>query len=112
MSFDLVVWAMDAQASADDVGAAYDLCRQGEHDTAERDPRIAAFHAELASAYPERDGAWANPPHVATDHVEMNLTDDADDKVLLEIERLAGAHDLLLLDPQGGTVYRPATAAH
>jgi hypothetical protein len=37
----------------------------------------------------------------------MNLADDADDGVLLEIERLAGAHGLLLLDPQGATVYPP-----
>jgi hypothetical protein len=111
VSFDLVVWAMDGDASADDVGAAYELCQQGEHDNGGRDPRIAAFHEELTSAYPVRNKAWTNAPHVASDHVEMKVADDAADEVLLEIERLAGVHRLLLLDPQGGTVYRPEAAA-
>lgn len=112
MSFDLLVWALDADATAEDVGAAYELCRQGEHDNAAPHPRIAAFHAALTSAHPHTDrtpwAAW--PLHVAADHVEMNLTDDADDEVLLDIERLAAANGLLLLDPQGDTVYAPAVS--
>jgi hypothetical protein len=111
VSFDLVVWAMDGGATADDVGAAYELCQQGEHEDGARDPRIAAFHTELTSAYPDGNGAWAQLPHVASDHVEMHVADDATDEVLLEIERLAGVHRLLLWDPQGGTVYRPEAAA-
>jgi hypothetical protein len=124
VSFDLVVWAMEADASPDDVGAAYDLCRQGEHVDGDRDPRVAAFHRELTSAYPDgSDGSngpggssyspWAvRPLHVASDHVELNLADDAADEVLLAIERLAAAHGLFLLDPQGDTVYPPRAAAH
>jgi hypothetical protein len=115
-TFDLVVWALDADATAEDVGAAYELCRQGEHVDGAPDPRIAAFYAALTSAYPDTNGPtdtpWAVwPLHVAPDHVEMNLADDAADEVLLEIERLAAAHGLLLLDPQGGTVYPPKVDA-
>jgi hypothetical protein len=116
VSFDLVVWAMDAGATADDVGAAYELCRQGEHVDGDRDPRVAAFHRELTSVWSDADGPgyspWAvRPLHVAGDHVELNLTDDAADEVLLEIERLAGEHGLFLLDPQGDTVYPPRATA-
>ena len=111
-TFDLVVWALDADATAEDVGAAFELCRQGEHVDGGPDPRIAAFYAALTSVYPDTNGPtdtpWAVwPLHLAPDHVEMNLADDADDGVLLEIERLAGAHGLLLLDPQRATVYPP-----
>ena len=108
-SFDLLVWALDADATADDVGAAYELCRQGEHEDGPPDPRIAGFHAALTSTHPHSDGTpWAVwPLHVAADHVEMNLADHADDQVLLDIERLAAEYGLLLLDPQGDTVYPP-----
>ena len=56
VSFDLVVWALDADATAEDVGAAYELCRQGEHVDGGPDPRIAAFYAAITSAYPDRTG--------------------------------------------------------
>ncbi|SDY56476.1 hypothetical protein SAMN05444365_102664 [Micromonospora pattaloongensis] len=115
MSFDLVVWAMDHGSTSADVQAAHELCRQGEHVDGEPDRRIAAFYTELTAAYPDRGPAagapespWAvDPLHVATDHVEMRLRPACADEVLLTIERLAGEHGLLLLDPQDGSVYPP-----
>ncbi|GAA1875524.1 hypothetical protein GCM10009687_49470 [Asanoa iriomotensis] len=102
---------MEPGASADDVGAAFELCRQGEHVAGRPHPRIADFYAAITAAYPDRrtDGSpWAATPlHVATDHVEMKLDEDCPDEVLLAVEELAGKHGLMLFDPQGGTVYPP-----
>ncbi|MFY1695255.1 MULTISPECIES: hypothetical protein [unclassified Solwaraspora] len=119
MTFDLVVWALDDQSTSADVHAAHELCRQGEHADGDTDRRITSFHAALTADYPDRGAAatgeecpWAKVPlHTATDHIEMNLRDTCDDAVLLAIERLAQEHDLLLLDPQDGSVYPPTTSA-
>ncbi|GIF50928.1 hypothetical protein DFJ67_3736 [Asanoa ferruginea] len=111
VSFDLVVWAMDPDASADDVGAAFELCRQGEHVDGAPHRKIAEFYAAMTAVYPDRDtngSPWAvTPLHVATDHVEMKLDEECPDEVLLTVEELAGKHGLMLFDPQGGTVYPP-----
>jgi hypothetical protein len=98
-----------------DVRAAYELCRQGEHEGGVRDQRIASFYAELTAYYPDQgsavhseDSPWASTPlHVAPDHLEMRLVDTCDDEVLLAVERLAAEHGLLLLAPQDGSVYPP-----
>lgn len=119
MSFDLVVWALDGATSAD-VQAAHELCRQGEHDDGQPDPRIAAFYAELTAYYPDQgsavhseDSPWASTPlHTGVDHLEMKLSHSCDDEVLLAIERLAGEHNLILLDPQEGSVYAPPVVAN
>lgn len=98
-----------------DVRAAYELCRQGEHEKCAPDQRVASFYAELTAYYPDQgsavhreDSPWASTPlHMATDHLEMRLSDTCDDEVLLAVERLAAEHGLLLLDPQDGSVYPP-----
>ncbi|MEV4755313.1 hypothetical protein AB0J86_09400 [Micromonospora sp. NPDC049559] len=112
MSFDLVVWALEDGASSADVHAAHELCRQGEHVDDRPEPRVASFYRAVTASYPDRAPApaspWAVAPlHVATDHVEMRLTETCEDQVLLDIERLAGEHGLILLDPQDGSVYPP-----
>ena len=116
VSFDLVVWAMEAGGTPDDVRAANDLCRQGEHLDGAADGRVDAFYAALTARYPDRgpaataDGTpWADAPlHVATDHVQMRLDEPCADEVLETIEQLAGQHGLMLLDLQDGSVYPPA----
>ncbi|MEV7226565.1 MULTISPECIES: hypothetical protein [Polymorphospora] len=111
MSFDLVVWALDATgATAANVRAAHESCRRGEHRAGPPDRRILAFHAALTASYPERaaNSPWAvTPLHLAADHLEMNLTETCADEVLLTVERLAGVYGLLLFDPQDGSVYPP-----
>ena len=76
------------------------------------DPRVVLFHRAVTAAYPDRAPAPASPwevvpLHVATDHVEMNLSESCADQVLLDIERLAAEHRLTLFDPQDGSVYPP-----
>jgi hypothetical protein len=115
VSFDLVVWAADADVTPDGVRAANELCRRGEHAGGPTDLRIATFHAALTAHYPDREPAahragspWASVPlHVGTDHLRMCLDVDCADAVLETIERLAGEHDLMLLDLQDGSVYPP-----
>lgn len=113
VSFDLIVWALGHGASPIDVRAAHDRCRQGHHVNAALEPRISSFYRAVTAHYPDRPARgtpWVNPLHVAADHVEMNLDESCADEVLLDIERLAGVHGLLLLDPQDGSVYPPPTA--
>ncbi len=113
VSFDLVVWALDNGATAADVRAAHELCRQGEHVNGVPEPRITSFYRAVTAEYPDRASPaspWeVSPLHVATDHLEMNLTESCADEVLLAIERLAAEHRLLLFDPQDGSVYPPPT---
>nr|MDT0663033.1 hypothetical protein [Micromonospora sp. DSM 115978] len=112
VSFDLVVFSMDDSASAADVRAAHERCRQGGFDdTGIPEPQIASFYLAITADFPDRESPsspWAvSPIHVGTDHVEMNLVETCPDAVLLAIERLAGEHGLQLLDLQNGTVYPP-----
>jgi hypothetical protein len=113
VSFDLVVWALRDGASSVDVRAAHERCRSGEHQAGAADPRIAAFHRALTASCPDPAAfPWqVRPPHVATDHVELNLDPSCDDEVLLAIERLAAEHGLHLFDPQHGAVYPPPLRA-
>ncbi|WP_198940145.1 hypothetical protein [Micromonospora sp. CB01531] len=111
MSFDLSVWALPAGATPDDVRAAVQRCREGRHGERRPDPRVVGFYRAITAAYPDRPGTpWEVAPlHAAADHVEMNLIPTCEDQVLLDIERLAGEHDLMLYDVQDGTVYPPPT---
>ncbi|GAB3971721.1 hypothetical protein V1634_08555 [Plantactinospora veratri] len=113
MSFDLIVWALGAGAADEDVRAAHGRCRQGVHAEGSPDRRISAFYRAITAGYPDRPGPgtpWAvTPLHVAADHVEMKLDESCADQVLLDIERLAAQHGLMLLDPQDGSVYPPPT---
>ena len=47
------------------------------------------------------------PLHSGGDHGELNLHPTCADQVLLDIERLAGEHGLMLFDAQDGSVYPP-----
>ena len=109
VSFDLSVWALAAGATPEDVRAAVRRCRQGQHFDHHPDPRVVAFYRAITHTYPARPGGpWALVPlHAAHDHIELNLDPACEDQVLLDIERLAGAYDLMLFDAQDGSVYPP-----
>ena len=112
VSFDLSVWALPGGARDEDVRAGVQRCRQGQHLDRHPDPRLVGFYRAITAAYPDRhpgpDTPWAvTPLHAAHDHIELNLHPTCEDQVLLDIERLAGEHDLMLYDAQDGTVYPP-----
>jgi hypothetical protein len=112
VSFDLSVWALADGATPEDVRAAVQRCRQGVHADRRPDPRVVAFYRAITATYPDRpagaDTPWEVAPlHAAGDHVEMNLDPACEDQVLLDIERLAGEHGLMLYDAQDGSVYPP-----
>jgi hypothetical protein len=115
VSFDLVVWAMDATDRPEAVRAANARCVRGEHPQRPADPRVVAFYDALTSDYPDRGprataagSPWAVAPlHAAADHIWMRLDENCPDVVLETIERLAGELNLDLLDLQDGTVYPP-----
>jgi hypothetical protein len=114
VSFDLSVWALPDRATPADVRAAVQRCREGRHGDRHPDPRVVAFYRAITAAYPDRAngpvGTWEVAPlHAASDHVEMNLVPTCEDQVLLDIERLAGEHGLMLYDAQDGSVYPPPT---
>ncbi|MGC5029449.1 hypothetical protein [Micromonospora sp. DT229] len=115
MSFDLSVWALADGATPDDVRAAVQRCRAGWHAQHRPDPRVVAFYRAITARYPDQPGItggpWAVAPlHATADHIEMNLDPGCPDEVLLDIERLAGEHRLMLFDAQDGSVYPPPVA--
>ncbi|WP_433531885.1 hypothetical protein ACQPYA_07315 [Micromonospora sp. CA-263727] len=115
MSFDLSVWALADGATPEDVRAAVQQCRNGRHRAGQPDPRLVAFYRAITASYPDRptgpNTPWAVAPlHTAADHVELNLDPACADQVLLDIERLAGEHRLMLFDAQDGSVYPPPAA--
>ncbi|MEU5786996.1 hypothetical protein ABZ754_04605 [Micromonospora purpureochromogenes] len=112
MSFDLSVWALPAGATSEDVRAAVRRCREGRHEDRHPDPRVVGFYRAITASYPDRHAGpgtpWeVTPLHAANDHIELNLVPTCEDQVLLDIERLAGQHDLMLFDAQDGSVYPP-----
>ena len=115
VSFDLVVWAMDAAEQPDTVRAANARCARGEHPQRPADPRVVAFYDALTRDYPDRGARasapgspWAQAPlHAAADHIQMRLAENCPDALLETIERLAAKLNLDLLDLQDGTVYPP-----
>ncbi|WP_207786178.1 hypothetical protein [Micromonospora globispora] len=112
MSFDLSVWALPDGATPADVRTAVQRCREGRHGDQYPDPRVVGFYRAITAAYPDRPAGpgtpWEVAPlHAAGDHVEMNLFPTCEDQVLLDIERLAGQHGLMLFDAQDGSVYPP-----
>lgn len=116
VSFDLSVWALPPGATPDDVRAAVARCREGRHHEQYPDPRVVNFYRAITGAYPDRPARpgtpWEVAPlHTAADHVAMHLVPTCEDQVLLDIERLAGEHDLMLFDPQDGSVYAPPARA-
>ncbi|MFC0005786.1 hypothetical protein [Micromonospora siamensis] len=112
MSFDLSVWALPDGATGADVRAAVQRCREGRHGDRHPDPRVVGFYRAITTNYPDRAAGpgtpWEVAPlHAAADHVEMNLDPACADQVLLDIERLAAEHGLMLFDAQDGSVYPP-----
>jgi hypothetical protein len=112
VSFDLSVWALHDGATPEDVRAAVRQCHEGRHGERYPDPRVVAFYRAITASYPDRPAhqgtPWeVSPLHAAADHVALNLVPTCEDQVLLDIERLAGEYDLMLFDPQDGSVYPP-----
>ncbi len=110
VSFDLSVWALPNGATPEQVRAAVQQCRDGRHGEQHPDPRLVAFYRAITATYPDRPARpgtpWEVAPlHTAADHIEMKLHPTCPDQVLLDIERLAGEHDLMLFD--GSSVYPP-----
>jgi hypothetical protein len=115
VSFDLSVWALADGATPEDVRAAVQQCRSGRHHERQPDPRCVAFYRAITARYPDQPAGpntpWAVAPlHKAADHIELNLDPVCPDQVLLDIERLAGEHRLMLFDAQDGSVYPPPGA--
>ncbi|TWH68769.1 hypothetical protein JD77_03767 [Micromonospora olivasterospora] len=115
VSFDLSVWALPDGATPADVRAAVQRCRQGQHGERYPDPRVVGFYRAITANYPDRAGEgspWeVSPLHATADHIVMNLNPACEDQVLLDIERLAGEHNLMLFDYQDGSVYPPPAPA-
>ena len=112
VSFDLSVWALPEGATPAEVRAAVQRCREGRHGDRHPDPRVVGFYRAITATYPDRPAGpgspWeVTPLHAAADHVELNLVPTCEDQVLLDIERLAGEHNLMLFDAQDGSVYPP-----
>ncbi|SNT51362.1 hypothetical protein SAMN05421812_1089 [Asanoa hainanensis] len=114
MSFDLVVVAIDPNASDEQVRAMVRRCDSGSHVEGELDDRIVGFYESLRSHYPDfppydEDSPWMSTPlDVGIDHVSMQLSySQRSDPALSLIDELARRYGLMIYDPQGDEVTRP-----
>lgn len=115
MGFDLMVLAMNADATASDARVMAARCQRDDHVEAELDCRIVGFYRELTERFPDHsptpeDSPWAGTPlGTGVDHVSMCLRwGTVSDMAIQLIQRLAQRHGLVLYDPQGDDVYPPA----
>jgi hypothetical protein len=115
VSFDLVVLAISPRAGDDDVRAMVRRCNSGRHVEGDLDDGVVAFYEELRGRYPDfppygDDSPWMSMPlGVGIDHVAMCLAyGQRSDQAVDLIVGLAGRHSLVIYDPQGDEVIRPA----
>jgi hypothetical protein len=114
VSFDLVSWNRPVPISARHAG---ELLSRAQHDPDILEPGSALqdFRAALIAEYPpleadETDSVaspWAMTPTESNQLVELHLSWQAEDAVLLRIVELAIRHGVVLYDPQGPDVHSP-----
>jgi hypothetical protein len=116
MSFDLTVLATTPDTSDDEIRAQALRCAAGrDHPEGDLDARIVAFYEVLRVVHPDSGPAsrseetpWASSPlDTGIDHVTMNLRHGGAGDVIDTIVELAALHDLVVVDPQDGTITRP-----
>ncbi|WP_238014831.1 hypothetical protein KZZ52_34260 [Dactylosporangium sp. AC04546] len=116
MSFDLVVLAMNPDATASEARAMAESCEyeSRRHPEGDMDPRIAAFYVELTQQLPDRppysdDAPWSSMPlTLGIDHVVMYMGTGTVSTPAIDLVRsLAQEHRLVIYDGQGDNVYLP-----
>lgn len=115
VSFDLTVLAVDPPTTAAAVREQAARCDQRVHAEGELDGRIVAFYEALREEFPDfppysDETPWASMPLGAgIDHISMCLRyGSRSDAVIPRILDLAELHDLVVYDPQDGSVYVPS----
>lgn len=114
MSFDLYAWARPVPGTAIQ---ADDMLRRhydGDESTFEADPRLAGFIADVLADHPplenladDAPSPWAMTPVASDRLVEIHVSWQTDDQVLIDLVRLARKHRVVLYDPQGPDVHSP-----
>lgn len=116
MSFDLTILATTPGTSDDEIRAQALRCAAGQdHPEGDLDARIVAFYEVLCGAHPDNGPAsrgettpWASSPlDTGIDHVTTNLRHGRAGDVIDTVLELAAVHDLVVFDPQDGTITRP-----
>lgn len=116
MSFDLAILATTPGASDDEIRAQALRCAAGrDHPEGDLDARIVVFYEVLRGVHPDSGPAscsetapWASSPlDTGIDHVTTNLRHGRAGDVIDTVLELAAVHDLVVFDPQDGTITRP-----
>jgi hypothetical protein len=114
LSGTLIVWK--APLVEDEKAAARlleDYYASGEEAAFEPSGDVATFYDEIVALYPvdrwaeDETPTWASAPHRSDRVVMLDYSWSAPDGFLDDIQRLAGAHELVLYDPQGPDVHLP-----
>jgi hypothetical protein len=114
VSFDLVVLAIEPDASDEDVAVRVERCRGMSHPEGDLDERIVAFYEQLRERFPDfppygESCPWMSMPlGLGIDHVSMNMTyGERGSLAMAYILELAGRYGLTVYDPQFDEVFRP-----
>jgi hypothetical protein len=115
VSFDLVVLAVAVPTTAPAVRQQAERCASRPHPDGELDPRIVQFYEALRSQFPDsppysEDSPWTSMPlGTGIDHISICLSyGPRSDGVVERIVELAEEHDLVVYDPQDGSVRVPS----
>lgn len=114
MGYDLFIWPADAAVSPRQAMAKLRRLMEADRPGPPRDPRLAAFEAEVERRNPWMGSLEEPPPDVAAfefsvsrDYAFVGIFWDDVVKVGTEVGELARSHGLLVLDPQSGRVALP-----
>lgn len=118
MSFDLAVWFEPTAVTSSEAIRKHDGFASRAPDAGPADPRAVAFHRELIARYPGLSDLpddqleripWHGDPEIVGEAVLMTMSWSTPDETVQFILELAERHEMVLFDPQDGTVYLPPT---
>lgn len=119
MSYDLAVWFPDRRLSDEEATELYARLCDGDTGGVTPHPTVDAFYRELTQLHPEIDAIpedriddtdycpWSVAHSRSAGHVIMSCVWSKAEYVDGLVRRLAGAHGLVVYDPQEGTISPP-----
>ena len=121
MSFDLAAFSAARKLDADAAGQVYSSLCDGRpwQDLLPADPRVEAFHGELAAKWPTLseldsracdDSPWAGNIEHSAGHVIVSVVFPASAEVATAFCAMAMRHGIYAYDPQAGELYDPSSA--
>lgn len=112
MSFDLAIWYQEVTPTPEEAFRTYDQLTDGFSEEVAPHKKIAKFHHELLSNFPELtsvDNAgspFASPVEVTDNCVILSISWSRSEETSSRVIEIACSYGLTVYDPQNNRVYR------